>query len=139
MRDGRPHVLLKLAVSADGKAGLPGRKPVAITGEPARARVHLMRAETDAILIGIGTVLSDDPHLTCRLPGMTDGRRFASSSTQAAAAAGDVARRHRARDPDLGVRRAGRVGGRRGHPEGEGAEVLRVDGERRPARSSCKC
>jgi diaminohydroxyphosphoribosylaminopyrimidine deaminase/5-amino-6-(5-phosphoribosylamino)uracil reductase len=72
MRDGRPHVLLKLAASADGKAGLPGRKPAAITGEAARARVHQMRAESDAILVGIGTVLSDDPHLTCRLPGMAD-------------------------------------------------------------------
>ena len=72
MRDGRPNVLLKLAASADGKAGLPGRKPAAITGEAARARVHQMRAESDAILVGIGTVLSDDPHLTCRLPGMAD-------------------------------------------------------------------
>jgi len=70
MRDGRPHVLLKLAASSDGKAGLPGRKPVAITGEAARHRVHQMRAEADAILVGIGTVLADDPHLTCRLPGM---------------------------------------------------------------------
>jgi len=72
MRDGRPQVLLKLAASADGKAGLPGRKPAGITGEAARARVHQMRAEYDAILVGIGTVLSDDPHLTCRLPGMMD-------------------------------------------------------------------
>jgi diaminohydroxyphosphoribosylaminopyrimidine deaminase/5-amino-6-(5-phosphoribosylamino)uracil reductase len=72
MRDGRPRVLLKLAVSADGKAGLPGRKPVGITGELSRARVHQMRAESDAILVGIGTVLSDDPHLTCRLPGMME-------------------------------------------------------------------
>jgi len=70
MRDGRPQVLLKLAASADGKAGLLGRKPAGITGEAARARVHQMRAESDAILVGIGTVLSDDPHLTCRLPGM---------------------------------------------------------------------
>ncbi len=70
MREGRPQVLLKLAASADDKAGLPGRKPFGITGEPARARVHRMRAESDAILVGIGTVLSDDPHLTCRLPGM---------------------------------------------------------------------
>ena len=72
MREGRPQVLLKLALSADGKAGLAGRKPVAITGETARARVHQMRAEADAILVGIGTVLSDDPHLTCRLPGMLE-------------------------------------------------------------------
>ncbi len=72
MREGRPEVMLKLAVSADGKAGLAGRKPAAITGEVARTRVHQMRAETDAILVGIGTVLSDDPHLTCRLPGMIE-------------------------------------------------------------------
>jgi diaminohydroxyphosphoribosylaminopyrimidine deaminase/5-amino-6-(5-phosphoribosylamino)uracil reductase len=70
VRDGRPHVTLKLAVSSDGKAGLAGRRPAAITGEAARARVHLMRAMNDAVLTGIGTVLSDDPQLTCRLPGM---------------------------------------------------------------------
>src|SRR3972149_2616717 len=66
----RPFVLLKLAVSTDGKAGLAGRKPVAISGEPARTRVFQLRAQSDAILVGIGTVLSDDPQLTCRLPGM---------------------------------------------------------------------
>jgi diaminohydroxyphosphoribosylaminopyrimidine deaminase / 5-amino-6-(5-phosphoribosylamino)uracil reductase len=70
VRDHRPHVFLKLAVSADGKAGLSGRRPAAITGEAARARVHLMRAMHDAVLTGIGTVLADDPQLTCRLPGM---------------------------------------------------------------------
>jgi len=67
---GRPHVTLKLAISADGKAGLAGRKPAPITGEAARERVFQMRAASDAILVGIGTVLSDDPQLTCRLPGM---------------------------------------------------------------------
>ena len=70
VRDGRPHVLLKLAVSSDGKVGLAGRRPVAITGEAARDVVHLLRAQHDAILIGIGTALADDPELTCRLPGM---------------------------------------------------------------------
>jgi diaminohydroxyphosphoribosylaminopyrimidine deaminase / 5-amino-6-(5-phosphoribosylamino)uracil reductase len=70
MRDGRPHVMLKLAISADGKAGAAGRKPVAITGEAVRERVHLLRARSDAIMVGIGTVLADDPMLTCRLPGM---------------------------------------------------------------------
>jgi diaminohydroxyphosphoribosylaminopyrimidine deaminase / 5-amino-6-(5-phosphoribosylamino)uracil reductase len=70
VRDSRPHVTLKLAVSADGKAGLAGRKPAPITGEASRARVHLMRAMNDAILIGIGTALADDPQLTCRLPGL---------------------------------------------------------------------
>ena len=67
---GRPHVMLKLAISADGKVGAAGRKPVAITGEAARDRVFQMRARSDAILVGIGTVLADNPQLTCRLPGL---------------------------------------------------------------------
>ncbi len=67
---GRPHVTLKLAISADGKAGLAGRKPAPISGEAARERIFQIRAASDAILVGIGTVLSDDPQLTCRLPGM---------------------------------------------------------------------
>ena len=70
VRDKRPHVILKLAVSPDDKIAAAGRKPVAITGEAAQARVHLLRAQCDAILVGIGTVLADDPLLTCRLPGM---------------------------------------------------------------------
>src|SRR5215831_16577680 len=68
--DGRPHVTLKLALSADRKVGAAGRRPVAITGEAVRAQVHRMRAMNDAILIGIGTALADDPQLTSRLPGM---------------------------------------------------------------------
>jgi diaminohydroxyphosphoribosylaminopyrimidine deaminase/5-amino-6-(5-phosphoribosylamino)uracil reductase len=70
MREGRPHVTLKLAVSSDGMIGAAGRKPVALTGEAAHASVHLLRARHDAILVGIGTALADDPLLTCRLPGM---------------------------------------------------------------------
>jgi diaminohydroxyphosphoribosylaminopyrimidine deaminase / 5-amino-6-(5-phosphoribosylamino)uracil reductase len=71
VRDKRPHVILKLAVSADDRIGAVGGKPVAITGEAAKARVHLLRAQCDAILVGIGTVRADDPLLTCRLPGMS--------------------------------------------------------------------
>src|SRR6202171_1246581 len=70
VRDRRPHVILKLAVSSDDKIGAAGRKPLAISGEAARARVHLLRTQCDAILVGIGTVRADDPLLTCRLPGM---------------------------------------------------------------------
>jgi diaminohydroxyphosphoribosylaminopyrimidine deaminase/5-amino-6-(5-phosphoribosylamino)uracil reductase len=70
IRDRRPHVILKLAASSDDKIAAAGHKPVAISGEAAKARVHLLRAQCDAILVGIGTVLADDPMLTCRLPGM---------------------------------------------------------------------
>jgi diaminohydroxyphosphoribosylaminopyrimidine deaminase / 5-amino-6-(5-phosphoribosylamino)uracil reductase len=70
IHDRRPHVILKLAVSADDKIGAAGSKQVAITGEVAHRRVHLLRAQCDAVLVGIGTVVADDPRLTCRLPGM---------------------------------------------------------------------
>ena len=66
----RPHVTLKLALSADGMmAAVPGARTM-ITGPAANARTHLMRARSDAIMVGIGTVLADDPELTCRLPGL---------------------------------------------------------------------
>ncbi|WP_027167963.1 bifunctional diaminohydroxyphosphoribosylaminopyrimidine deaminase/5-amino-6-(5-phosphoribosylamino)uracil reductase RibD [Mesorhizobium sp. WSM3224] len=66
----RPEVTLKLALSSDGKIGRKGAGQVAITGEIARRDVYLMRAEADAILVGIGTALEDDPALTVRLPGL---------------------------------------------------------------------
>jgi len=70
MRAGRPHVTLKLAISADGKVAGQAGRPIAITGETVRNRVHLMRAHSDALMTGIGTALADDPVMTCRLPGM---------------------------------------------------------------------
>jgi diaminohydroxyphosphoribosylaminopyrimidine deaminase/5-amino-6-(5-phosphoribosylamino)uracil reductase len=66
----RPLVVLKLAVSADDKVAAAGRRPVVISGEEARERVFQMRAHSDAIMVGIGTVLADNPALTVRLPGM---------------------------------------------------------------------
>ena len=67
----RPHVLLKLAVSAEGWLGREGDR-VAITGPIAAWQTQLTRARADAILVGIGTALADDPSLTVRLPGMAD-------------------------------------------------------------------
>lgn len=66
----RPHVRLKLAVAADGAIGRRGAGQVAVSGPASRDRVHLLRAESDALAVGVGTVLADDPQLTCRLPGM---------------------------------------------------------------------
>lgn len=69
--EGRPAVTLKLAVGADGLLPRGKGTPVWITGPDARAHGHLLRAKNDAILVGRGTVLADNPSLTCRLPGMT--------------------------------------------------------------------
>jgi diaminohydroxyphosphoribosylaminopyrimidine deaminase/5-amino-6-(5-phosphoribosylamino)uracil reductase len=66
----RPEVTLKLALSQDGKIGQQGRGQIAITGEVSRRQVYMMRAASDAILIGIGTAIEDDPELTVRLPGL---------------------------------------------------------------------
>jgi len=66
----RPQVTLKLALSADGMIGRLGEGQIAITGAISRRQVHLMRAEADAILVGINTALADDPELTVRLPGL---------------------------------------------------------------------
>ena len=62
---------LKLAVGADGLMPRGNGAPVWITGPDARAHGHLLRARNDAILVGRGTILADDPSLTCRLPGMS--------------------------------------------------------------------
>jgi diaminohydroxyphosphoribosylaminopyrimidine deaminase / 5-amino-6-(5-phosphoribosylamino)uracil reductase len=70
VRAGRPLVTLKLATSLDGRIATRSGASQWITGEQARARGHLLRASHDAIMIGSGTALADDPSLTCRLPGL---------------------------------------------------------------------
>ncbi|HEX9905909.1 MAG TPA: bifunctional diaminohydroxyphosphoribosylaminopyrimidine deaminase/5-amino-6-(5-phosphoribosylamino)uracil reductase RibD [Propylenella sp.] len=66
----RPHVLLKLAVSADDAVGRRAEVQVPVTGAIARRHVQALRSRSDAILVGRGTVEADDPQLTCRLPGL---------------------------------------------------------------------
>jgi diaminohydroxyphosphoribosylaminopyrimidine deaminase/5-amino-6-(5-phosphoribosylamino)uracil reductase len=68
-RLGRPRVTLKAAASLDGKVAAPDGTSQWITGPDARADGHRLRAEADAVLVGAGTALADDPRLTVRLPG----------------------------------------------------------------------
>ncbi len=69
-RLGRPHVTLKLALSLDGCLAQPEGEERWITGEPARAHCHALRAKSDAILVGSGTLRADQPRLDVRLPGL---------------------------------------------------------------------
>ncbi len=65
-RTGRPYVVLKLAATLDGRTAAPDGSSRWITGPDARADVHRLRAESDAVLVGAGTVRADDPALTVR-------------------------------------------------------------------------
>ena len=73
---GRPFVTVKYAASLDGRIATRTGDSQWITSEAARDRAHLMRAQTDALITGIGTVLADDPRLTARLDGMTGRPRL---------------------------------------------------------------
>ncbi len=72
VRDGRPHVTLKLALSIDGAIAMGSGASRWITGDAARAHAHLLRARSDVILVGRGTLDADAPRLDVRLPGLED-------------------------------------------------------------------
>lgn len=88
LASGRPHVILKAAISLDGRLapagpqGPPGpggeAAPRWLTGAEARLRAHVLRDEVDAILVGAGTVLADDPRLSVRLPAGHPRRAMAT-------------------------------------------------------------
>jgi diaminohydroxyphosphoribosylaminopyrimidine deaminase/5-amino-6-(5-phosphoribosylamino)uracil reductase len=69
---GRPLVTLKMATSLDARIATHTGQSKWITGPAAREATHRMRAASDAIMVGVNTVLADDPELTCRIPGMEE-------------------------------------------------------------------
>ncbi len=125
----RPFVTLKLAL--DAKGDVPrgqGGKPLFVTSPEARAHGHLLRAQADAILVGSGTVVADNPELTCRLPGLKarSPLRVVLSRTL------DVPLKSlvitgAARVPTLVVTASGVDAGRRKAIEANGAEVVEVN------------
>ncbi|MDX6668909.1 MAG: diaminohydroxyphosphoribosylaminopyrimidine deaminase [Solirubrobacteraceae bacterium] len=70
-RTGRPHVAFKAAMTLDGRVATEGGDSKWISGESSRARAHRWRAESDAVAVGIGTALADDPQLTARVEGVS--------------------------------------------------------------------
>ncbi len=72
---GLPFVILKSALTLDGKTATRNGDSRWVTGEASRRYVHRLRSRVDAIMVGIGTVIADDPQLTCRIPGGKDPLR----------------------------------------------------------------
>jgi diaminohydroxyphosphoribosylaminopyrimidine deaminase/5-amino-6-(5-phosphoribosylamino)uracil reductase len=76
-----PYVILKSALTLDGKCATANGDSRWVTSERARFEVHRLRGRMDAIMVGVGTVLKDDPQLTCRVPGGKDPLRVVVDST----------------------------------------------------------
>lgn len=85
-RTGRPYVVLKLAATLDGRIAAPDGTSRWITSAPARVDVHRLRAESDAIVVGAGTVRADDPALTVREVEGRNPRRVVLGAAPAGAA-----------------------------------------------------
>lgn len=125
---GRPLFTLKLAASLDGRIATATGESRWITGERARALAHGLRASHDAVLVGSGTALADDPSLDCRLPGMAARapvRIIADGRLRLPATARVVVTAHR--QPTWVLTAAGHDAPRRQALVGRGVEVIEVE------------
>lgn len=129
VRTGLPHVTLKAALTLDGNIATSAGDSRWITGPASRERVHRLRDQCDAILIGIGTVLADNPRLTTRLPEgggrdplrvIVDSRLLTPEEAEVIIGAAAV--------PTLIATTSGAPEGKAQRLRQLGAEVLRIDG-----------
>jgi diaminohydroxyphosphoribosylaminopyrimidine deaminase/5-amino-6-(5-phosphoribosylamino)uracil reductase len=128
VRRGRPLVTLKLASTLDGRIATRRGESRWITGEPARRMAHALRGRHDAIMVGVGTALADDPDLTCRIPGyqrVSPVRVVADSHLRTRLTCRLIATA--AQIPTWLVARDSADAGRRRALEGAGVTVLTVD------------
>jgi diaminohydroxyphosphoribosylaminopyrimidine deaminase/5-amino-6-(5-phosphoribosylamino)uracil reductase len=127
VRQGRPLVTLKLASTLDGRIATRGGESRWITGDAARRAAHGLRGRHDAVMVGVGTALADDPDLTCRIPDfkpvpvvrvVVDSHLRTSLTSKLVATARDA--------PTWIVASDSADAGRRAALEGVGVTVLRV-------------
>ena len=133
-RTGRPFVLFKAAMTLDGKVATRSGDSKWISGESSRERAHYWRAECDAVVVGIGTALSDDPQLTARIPGVTrQPRRVVFDSLGRLPLDSHLIREARELPLTVVVSRAAPRSATEAL-EAHGADVVTATGEHEPAR-----
>jgi diaminohydroxyphosphoribosylaminopyrimidine deaminase / 5-amino-6-(5-phosphoribosylamino)uracil reductase len=133
-RTGRPWVLFKSAMSLDGKVATPGGDSKWISSEDSRFRAHHWRAECDAVVVGVGTALADDPQLTARVKGVRRQPRRVVFDSLARLPLGAKLVRDARKVPLIVV--VSRAAPRTATDalETHGAEVIVATGENEPAR-----
>ncbi|MFL5860509.1 MAG: bifunctional diaminohydroxyphosphoribosylaminopyrimidine deaminase/5-amino-6-(5-phosphoribosylamino)uracil reductase RibD [Solirubrobacteraceae bacterium] len=133
-RTGRPWILFKSAMTLDGKVATHRGDSKWISGEASRERAHVWRAECDAVAVGIGTALADDPQLTARIPGvMRQPRRVVFDSLGRLPVDAQLVRDARRAPLTVVVSRAAPRAATEAL-EAHGADVIVATGENEPAR-----
>jgi diaminohydroxyphosphoribosylaminopyrimidine deaminase/5-amino-6-(5-phosphoribosylamino)uracil reductase len=124
----RPYVLLKLAASLDGRIATVTGESRWVSGAAARRWVHTLRNQVDAVVVGAGTVLADDPALTCRIRGGRDPVRVVVDGRLRVSPRATIVRQRSAAPTLVVTTTAAAAGTKRRRLEAAGAEVIALRG-----------